>query len=218
MKRLVFPALLLLSLGAHAAVLGWKAVTPTQVDLQVAPEGLIEVAMIEEAPPVPPAPPEPVEIPEPVPPVEPVATPEPPPAPVEEILQASEEVEALPPAPRPSATPPPKPRVATPRPPAQPKVPQGRVVEARPDTSFNPPPSYPEFARRNGWEGSVMIRASVSAEGRVLAVSVARASRYAVLDKAAERAVKSWRFRPRTVGGVAVAAVIEVPVNFTLRR
>ncbi len=216
MTRFGFPALLLLSFGAHAAVLGMKTATPAKVELQVPPEGLIEVAVIEQAAPVPEAPPEPVEMPLPEPVQEPVP-PEPEPVVEPQILQSAAPA-SLPPAPRPAATPRPKPQVVAPRPPAAPKAPQGRTVEARPDTSFNPPPHYPEFARRNGWEGSVMIRVRVSPDGRVLSASVARPSRYAVLDTAAERAVKTWRFRPRTVGGIAVEAVIEVPVNFSLRR
>lgn len=214
MTRFGFPALLLLSFGAHAAVLGMKTATPAKVDLQAPPEGLIEVAVIEEVAPVPQV--EPVEMPQPEP-VEVPVPPEPEPVVEPEILQSTAPA-PLSPVPLPAATPRPKPQAATPRPPAAPKAPQGRMVEARPDTSFNPPPHYPEFARRNGWEGSVMIRVRVSPEGRVISASVARPSRYAVLDKAAERAVKNWRFRPRTVGGIAVEAVIEVPVNFSLRR
>jgi outer membrane biosynthesis protein TonB len=30
--------------------------------------------------------------------------------------------------------------------------------------------------------------------------------------------VKSWRFRPRTLAGVATTGTVEVPVNFSLNR
>ncbi|MFA7233796.1 MAG: energy transducer TonB [Terrimicrobiaceae bacterium] len=84
-----------------------------------------------------------------------------------------------------------KPAAAKPR--ATP--PGGAVTLAKPDVARNPPPKYPEFARRNGWQGHVMVRASVDASGRVRYVTVARASGYAVLDQAALQAVRGWRER-----------------------
>jgi protein TonB len=91
-------------------------------------------------------------------------------------------------------------------------------VKARPDTAHNPPPRYPEMARRNGWEGRVMVRAHVSAAGRVTAVSLHQGCAYGVLNQAALAAVRTWRFRPGTIGGQAADSVVEVPVNFSLRR
>ena len=82
----------------------------------------------------------------------------------------------------------------------------------------NTPPSYPDLARRNGWEGRVMIRVEVSAEGRPLSTAIAKSSGFGVLDQAALRAVKSWRFQPRTVAGIPSAGSVEVPVSFSLNR
>ena len=82
----------------------------------------------------------------------------------------------------------------------------------------NTPPSYPEIARRNGWEGRVMVRVEVSAEGRPLSTAIAKSSGYGVLDQSALRAVKSWRFQPRTVAGIPTTGSVEVPVNFALNR
>jgi len=96
--------------------------------------------------------------------------------------------------------------------------PSGVVREARPDAPRNRPPPYPEMARRNGWHGRVIVRVDVSAAGRVTSISLHRGSGYGVLDQAALAAVKSWRFLHGTVGGVAVETVVEVPVNFSLRR
>ena len=94
----------------------------------------------------------------------------------------------------------------------------GVVREARPDAPRNRPPHYPEMARRNGWNGRVIVRAHVSAAGRVTSVSLRSGSGYGVLDQAALAAVKSWRFLPGSVGGSAADTVVEVPVNFSLRR
>jgi protein TonB len=82
----------------------------------------------------------------------------------------------------------------------------------------NTPPSYPENARRNGWEGRVLVRVEVSADGRPISTAIAKSSGYGVLDQSALRAVKSWRFQPRTVAGIPTAGSVEVPVNFALNR
>lgn len=81
----------------------------------------------------------------------------------------------------------------------------------------NPKPKYPELARNLGWEGSVLLRVSVSAEGRSEQVSVHRSSGYKVLDDAAAVAVQKWRFAPARRGGAAVASVVIVPIGFALK-
>jgi protein TonB len=82
----------------------------------------------------------------------------------------------------------------------------------------NTPPIYPETARRAGWEGRVTVRVEVSADGLPMSVALQKSSGYGILDQAALRAVKTWRFQPRTMGGVAMAGMVDVPVNFTLSR
>ena len=62
------------------------------------------------------------------------------------------------------------------------------------------------------------MRVEVSADGVPTTVTLGKSSGYGVLDQAALRAVKSWRFQPRTIGGVAMTGVVEVPVNFALNR
>ena len=167
-----------------------------------------EVFLIEEAPPLLEPSPEPVPTPEPLP--EEPAPPKP-----EEILTAnqSEEVTAAQPTPEPKrvekkhATQRPKPVAAA----KTANVPQPVVIH-------NTPPAYPETARRAGWEGRVTVRVEVSADGLPLRVALEKSSGYAVLDQAALRTVKNWRFQPRTVGGVAMTGTVDVPVNFTLSR
>lgn len=94
----------------------------------------------------------------------------------------------------------------------------GGAANARPNGSANPAPRYPEFARRNGWQGIVLIRVTVTPNGRAKVVSVFRGSGYAVLDQAALEAVRRWLFHPRMSGGLAVESTIEVPVTFSLRK
>ncbi|MBB4266504.1 energy transducer TonB [Roseospira visakhapatnamensis] len=81
----------------------------------------------------------------------------------------------------------------------------------------NPAPPYPEQARRRGHEGTVLLTARVSAEGRVLGVSVARSSGHGSLDRAARRAVRGWRFQPATRAGVPVSGTARVTIRFVLR-
>jgi protein TonB len=220
----VFPGVILLSVGVHGAALLFGRIRDDRPAVQPdRPAEVIAVMVVEPAPPVetppPPEPPPPVPVePEPLPP-EPLP-PEPPP--VEQILTAPEPepvrpVATPPPAPKPKPRPAAEPKPE--KPPPAPRPPATRtIVKAKPDYAHNPPPRYPEMARRQGWEGVVMVRAHVSAAGRVTSVSLHRGCNYGVLNQAALSAVKSWRFRPGSIGGQAADTVVEVPVNFSLRR
>ncbi len=81
----------------------------------------------------------------------------------------------------------------------------------------NRPPVYPAIARQRGWEGSVVVRAKVRADGSVADVSIAESSGRAVLDEAALSAVRQWRFVPASKDGRAVESVVDVPITFQLR-
>jgi protein TonB len=167
-----------------------------------------EVLIIEEAPPLPEPIPEPAPTPEPVP--EETAPPKP-----EEILTTtqSEEVAAS------QATPEPKKVEKKPTPQRPTPVATAKTANVpQPVVIRNTPPIYPETARRAGWEGRVTVRVEVSADGLPMSVALQKSSGYGVLDQAALRAVKGWRFQPRTMGGVAMAGTVDVPVNFTLSR
>lgn len=90
---------------------------------------------------------------------------------------------------------------------------------ARTAVSFagNRPPHYPALAKRNGWEGKVLLRLYVSSDGRVRKVEVAQSSGHEVLDGAAVTAVRTWQGTPATVDGHAVETVEILPVRFRLR-
>lgn len=80
-----------------------------------------------------------------------------------------------------------------------------------------PAPDYPELARKRGQEGVVRIRCQVDATGMVTATSVAVSSGHRLLDEAALKAVKKWRFKPAASNGVPVSGSVVVPVEFRLR-
>lgn len=78
-------------------------------------------------------------------------------------------------------------------------------------------PTYPWEARRNRWQGTVLLAVTVSSDGRPIAIDIARSSGYGVLDEAAVEAVRQWRFVPARRNGVAVEDRVAVPITFRLR-
>ncbi|HXV19322.1 MAG TPA: energy transducer TonB [Candidatus Omnitrophota bacterium] len=94
----------------------------------------------------------------------------------------------------------------------------GASTEAKPNYLKNPPPRYPEAARRAGQEGLVILWAEVTVEGRADSVTVRQSSGYPILDEAALRAVKKWKFYPAKIGTLPVASRVEVPIRFQLNE
>ncbi|MGE0734452.1 MAG: TonB family protein [Alphaproteobacteria bacterium] len=80
----------------------------------------------------------------------------------------------------------------------------------------NPMPAYPDYARRRGWEGRVVLSVDVDEAGRSRSVVVRQTSGHPVLDEAALAAVRSWRFVPGMRGNTPVAAQVDVPIRFRL--
>ena len=81
--------------------------------------------------------------------------------------------------------------------------------------SYEPP--YPDVSRRRGEEGTVYVRITLTADGRITTVQLDRSSGMARLDEAALSAVRAWRFTPATRGGQGVSTSVVVPVKFQLR-
>lgn len=82
----------------------------------------------------------------------------------------------------------------------------------------NPPPAYPLAARRRGIEGTVLVRAEISAGGECQRAELKKTSGHEMLDHAALEAVKKWRFVPAKRGSQAVVAWVEVPITFKLEN
>lgn len=92
-----------------------------------------------------------------------------------------------------------------------------KVLPAVPDYSENPPPSYPPVARRRGYEGMVMLSVNVLADGSVGDLRIKDTSGYVILDRAAVRAVKKWKFKPAFREDTPVPMWVEVPVRFLIK-
>ena len=104
------------------------------------------------------------------------------------------------PPPPPKLEPPPKPRGPS-RPP--------KVLD------WTDPP-YPEQARRQGVEGTVVLQLTVGADGSPGDVRVSRSSGHAALDEAAIAHVRRARFSPALKDGKAVPMPMTFRVKFHL--
>jgi protein TonB len=80
----------------------------------------------------------------------------------------------------------------------------------------NPAPDYPAHAVRQGWEGTVLLRVRVLANGAVDSVEVLKTSGKKLLDDAAISVVQRWQFAPSTRGGESIDGFATVPIEFKL--
>ena len=79
-------------------------------------------------------------------------------------------------------------------------------------------PIYPPVAGRLQMSGEVSLRALVGIDGSVVKVEVLQVTREGVgFEKAAEDAVRQWRFRPATKNGVKVESWVPIRIPFTLQ-
>lgn len=81
----------------------------------------------------------------------------------------------------------------------------------------NRPPVYPPEARRRRQSGTVLVHLLIEADGRVSKATITSSSGFPLLDRAALKAVTSWRFSPATSGGIAIRCEADLPVEFVLR-
>ena len=84
--------------------------------------------------------------------------------------------------------------------------------------SKNQWPKYPNRARRRGQEGALILRITVSDNGKPSSIKVIKTSGYQILDQAAINAVWNWQFQPAQKRGLAVKASIDLPVVFQLKN
>jgi periplasmic protein TonB len=80
---------------------------------------------------------------------------------------------------------------------------------------YDPIPEYSPEARAAKYQGTVVLWAIIDADGHPRNLRVQRSLGMGLDEKAME-AVRTWRFRPATLDGHAVAVRVEVEVNFHL--
>jgi len=95
---------------------------------------------------------------------------------------------------------------------------RGALHQDRPDAFKNRSPIYPEFARSQGWEGLVLLRAFIRKDGRPSEVLLDRSSGYKILDKVAVEAVLNWQFLPARAGRLTFSTWVRIPVRFSLDK
>lgn len=92
----------------------------------------------------------------------------------------------------------------------------GEIVLTQARYRDTPRPDYPESARREGRQGSVLLRVLVDEQGRSKKVEINNSSGSEALDRAAAEAIKRWRFIPARYGDKAVESWIRIPIDFNL--
>lgn len=105
--------------------------------------------------------------------------------------------------------------VAPPKPKEAPQEPvrAGGQVKAPTRVTYVPP-AYPQTAVAARVSGMVLIEAVIGTDGVVRDARVLRS--IPLLDEAALKAVKQWRYTPTTLNGIPVAVLMTVTVMFTL--
>jgi protein TonB len=83
--------------------------------------------------------------------------------------------------------------------------------------SKNPRPAYPARAKREGWQGKVVLRVQVLPNGRAGQISVQTSAGRQQLDDAAQAAVRGWTFVPARRGGIPTSGWVNVPIEFRLQ-
>ena len=81
----------------------------------------------------------------------------------------------------------------------------------------NPKPLYPVRAVRKGLQGRVVLNVEVLPSGDAGILKTAISSGHWVLDQAAIKAVRQWRFTPAKLAGISVLSYVQVPIQFKLR-
>jgi periplasmic protein TonB len=98
--------------------------------------------------------------------------------------------------------------------PPKPLRPGGNIREPRKIVHVTP--IYPDIARHAGVQGAVILEAILDATGRVESVRVIGSQ--PLLDDAAVRAVRQWRYTPTELNGVPVPVLMTITVRFSLER
>jgi protein TonB len=75
---------------------------------------------------------------------------------------------------------------------------------------------YPQQALRDGFEGDVVLRLLIDADGSIAKVDIVSDPGQGLGPAAAEAVRKEYRFAPATVNGVPVATTVPFTVHFTL--
>jgi periplasmic protein TonB len=82
--------------------------------------------------------------------------------------------------------------------------------------AYSPKPEYPDSARREGREGTVILSVLVDEEGRSKSLELNHSSGFEALDRAALNTVRHWRFNAARYGDQRVESWVKIPIVFRL--
>ena len=77
----------------------------------------------------------------------------------------------------------------------------------------NPKPDYPQEARENQWEGTVMLAIEISPHGTVSSAQAVEPRTYPCLEASAIKTARRWRFN---TSGITQSTHVTIPVRFEL--
>ncbi|MDN3515274.1 MAG: energy transducer TonB [Candidatus Brocadia sp.] len=98
-----------------------------------------------------------------------------------------------------------------------PRSSQGTIrTKSKPGYFQNQPPEYPHLAKQMRQEGLVILRVEIDEKGMPVQVKIEQSSGYQLLDRAALKAVRQWRFQPELRGDLPVKSRAAIPVRFRL--
>ena len=79
-------------------------------------------------------------------------------------------------------------------------------------------PVYPDSAKLAGIEGTVLLEAVISREGRLIGLRAVNTMAHPDLVKAAQDAVSQWQYQPTLLNGQPIEVVTTITLNFRLEQ
>lgn len=98
-------------------------------------------------------------------------------------------------------------------------MPDGKSLKHPPILLKQITPNYPEYARRRGIEGFVILQFTININGHVINPSVQQANPPDHFETAALRAIKQWQFSPgRNDNGTPIPCRFQMRIDFKLEN
>jgi len=91
-------------------------------------------------------------------------------------------------------------------------------TKSKPGYFQNRPPKYPPLAKQMHQEGLVMLMVEIDQKGMPVKVEVKQSSGYQLLDQAALKAVRYWRFQPERIGDRLIESKVAIPMRFRMEE
>lgn len=90
------------------------------------------------------------------------------------------------------------------------------LVEKKPIPIFSPVPQYPDLAKKEGIEGTAVLKSLIDIDGSIMITKILKSSRCSHLDLAALMCGLKARFEPAMQRGKAVRVWVSRPYKFRL--